>query len=111
MPTTASAWSCAARDHYEDAVYEHMRAASLQHNRARTHSNLGIALARTGQVDWAIRAFEQAAQLAPNEAFPHRCLARLYHGPKRDRIRARHHAAEMLRCQKLFREARLSLAK
>ena len=78
---------------YEDAVFEHMRAASLQHNRPRIHANLGIALARTGQVDWAIRAFEQASQLAPDEPFPHRCLARLYHGPKKDRVRARHHAA------------------
>ena len=89
--------------HYEDAVYEHMRAASLQHNRAQTHTNLGIALARTGQVDWAIRAFEQAVELAPDEPFPHRCLARLYHGPKRDRARARQHAAEMLRCRQLLR--------
>jgi tetratricopeptide (TPR) repeat protein len=89
---------------YEDAVYEHMRAASLQHNRARIHANLGIALARTRQVDWAIRAFEQAAQLAPDEPFPHRCLARLYFGPKKDRVRARHHAAEMVRCRKVLRE-------
>jgi tetratricopeptide (TPR) repeat protein len=89
---------------FEDAVFEHMRAASLQHNRARIHANLGIALARTGQVDWAIRAFEQASQLAPDEPFPHRCLARLYHGPKRDRPRARQHVVEMLRCRKLIRE-------
>ncbi len=89
--------------HYEDAVYEHMRAASLQHNRAQTHANLGIALARTGRVDWAIRAFEQATALAPDEPFPHRCLARLYHGPKKDRERARQHAAEMLRCRNLVR--------
>ena len=91
--------------HYEDAVYEHMRAASLQHNRAQTHANLGIALARTGQVDWAIRAFEQAVALAPDEPFPHRCLARLYHGPKKDRARARQYAAEMLRCRHLVRAA------
>ena len=90
--------------HYEDAAFEHMRAASLQHNRPQTHVNLGIALARTGQVDWAIRAFEQAVKLYPDQAFAHRCLARLYHGPKRDRDRARHHAAEMLRCRKLVHD-------
>ena len=89
---------------YEDAVYEHMRSAALQHGRVQTHVNLGIALSRTGQVDWAIRAFEQAVELAPDEPFPHRCLARLYHGPKQDRTRARHHAVEMLRCRKLTRE-------
>ena len=95
---------------YEDAIYEHMRAASLQHNRAQTHTNLGISLARTGQVDWAIRAFEQAVRLAPDEPFPHRCLARLYHGPKRDRDRARQHAAEMLRCRKLFHDRQAAAA-
>ncbi len=89
---------------YEDAVYEHMRSAALQHERMQTHVNLGIALTRAGQVDWAIRAFEQAAQLAPDAPFPHRCLARLYHGPKKDRTLARHHLAEMLRCRKLARE-------
>ena len=96
--------------HYEDAVYEHMRAASLQHNRPQTHTNLGVALARTGQVDWAIRAFEQAVALAPDEPFPHRCLARLYHGPKRDRPRARQHAAEMLRCRQLYRARQTAAA-
>ena len=89
---------------YEDAVYEHMRSAALQHGRMQTHVNLGIALTRAGQVDWAVRAFEQAVQLAPDAPFPHRCLARIYHGPKQDRDRARHHAAEMLRCRKLARE-------
>ena len=95
--------------HYEGAVYEHMRAASLQHNRPQTHTNLGVALARTGQVDWAIRAFEQAVELAPDEPFPHRCLARLYYGPKKDRIRARQHAAEMLRCRNLFRAGQVAV--
>ncbi len=94
--------------HYEDAVYEHLRAASLQHNRAQTHTNLGIALARTGQVDWAIQAFEQAVKLAPDEPFPHRCLARLYHGPKKNRDRARQHAAEMLRCRNLYRAGQVA---
>ncbi len=89
---------------YEDAVFHHMRSASLQHRRMQTHVNLGIALTRAGQVDWAIRAFEQAVELAPDAPFPHRCLARLYHGPKKDHARARHHLAEMLRCRQLVRE-------
>ncbi len=82
---------------YEDAVYEHMRAASLQHDRAQTHINLGVALVKNGQPDWAARAFEVAAELAPADPFPHRLLARLYFSIKKDRERARHHAAEMLR--------------
>ncbi len=89
---------------YEDAIYEHMRAAALQHHRAQTHVNLGIALAQSGQTDWAIRAFEQGAQLAPDQPFPHRCLARLYFSKKKDRARARFHAEEMLRRRHAQRE-------
>ena len=88
----------------EEAVGEHMRAASLQHHRAQTHLNLGVALAQNGQTDWAIRAFEVAAELAPDEPFPHRCLARMYFSAKQDRERARHHAAEMLRRRHAMRE-------
>ena len=95
---------------YEDAIYEHMRAAALQHHRAQTHINLGIALAQGGQVDWAIRAFEQGAQLAPEQPFPHRCLARLYFSKKKDRARARFHAEEMLRRRHALRERRETVA-
>ena len=89
---------------YEDAIYEHMRAASLQHYRSQTHVHLGIALASHGQLDWAVRAFEVAAELAPGEPFPHRCLARLYFSGKKDRVRARFHAEEMLRRRHAMRD-------
>ena len=81
-----------------------MRAASIQHHRPQTHVNLGVALANSGQYDWAARAFEVAAELAPDEPFPHRCLARLYFSFKKDRERARHHAEEMLRRRHLMAE-------
>ena len=90
----------------EEAIFEHMRATSLQHHRAQSHVNLGIALAKNGQIDWAVRAFEVAADLAPDEPFPHRCLARLYFSAKKDRERARFHAEEMLRRRERLRTRR-----
>ncbi|MEP7015240.1 MAG: alkaline phosphatase family protein [Verrucomicrobiota bacterium] len=75
----------------EDSVYEHMRAVSLQHDRPQTHINLGISLAKTRQIPWAIRAFNVAAELAPTEPFPHRCLSRIYRRLAPDREKARHH--------------------
>ena len=76
---------------YEDAVYHHMRSAALQHARPATHVHLGMALARTGQIDWAVRAFEVAVELAPNHTFAHRCLVHLYRRAKNDPIKAREH--------------------
>ena len=82
------------RGQLEDAIYEHMRAASLMHHRAQTHVNLGIALTNAKQVDWAIRAFSVAADLAPEQPFPHRCLAQVYRHVKRDREKAREHTLQ-----------------
>lgn len=93
----------------DDALFHHMRAASLLHVRAQTHSNLGITLAQRGEIDWAIRAFEVAAKLAPEEPFPHRCLARLYFSARKDRAKAREHAAHMLRLRAALRERRPGL--
>ena len=75
----------------EDALYEHMLSSSLLHERPQTHINLGIALALTNQIDWAIRAFTIAAEMAPNQPFPHRCLAQIYRRTKKDREKARAH--------------------
>ncbi len=86
---------------YEDAVYEHMRAASLQHDRAQTHVNLGLSLLRTRQFNWAIRAFHVASELAPQEPYPHRCLARIYRRILPDREKAVHH---LLRARELRRK-------
>ena len=86
---------------FEDSVFEHMRAVSLQHDRAQTHINLGISLARSRQFNWAIRAFEVAAELAPAEPYPHRCLARIYRRMLPDREKARGH---LLRARDLRRK-------
>lgn len=85
----------------EDSVYEHMRAASLQHDRPQTHINLGISLVGTRQVDWAIRAFEVASELAPEEPYPHLCLGRIYRRVRPDREKAREH---LLRARDLRRQ-------
>jgi Flp pilus assembly protein TadD len=83
---------------YEDAVYEHMCAASLQHDRAQTHVNLGLSLLRVRKINWAIRAFAVATELAPEEPYPHRCLARIYRTFQKDAVKARHH---LLRAREL----------
>jgi predicted AlkP superfamily phosphohydrolase/phosphomutase/Flp pilus assembly protein TadD len=85
---------------FEEAVHEHMRAVSLQHDRAQSHVNLGISLVRVRQIDWAIRAFTVASELAPNQPYPHRCLARIYRQIRPDREKARHH---LLRARELRR--------
>jgi Flp pilus assembly protein TadD len=77
-----------------------MQSVSLQHDRPQTHINLGISLARTGQVDWAIRAFEVAAELAPEQPYPHRCLARVYRHLLPNREKARHHLLEARRLRR-----------
>ena len=78
---------------YEDSVYEHTRAATLLHHRAQTHLNLGLSLVMSKQVDWAIRAFSIASELAPKNPLPHRYLARTYRLLKDDEQRARQHMA------------------
>ena len=89
---------------YEDAVYEHTRAATLFHDRPQTHMNLGIALAMSEQFDWAIRAFSVAAELAPENPLPHRWLTKLYRRVKKDDDKAREHARAWAQLRKRFFE-------
>jgi predicted AlkP superfamily phosphohydrolase/phosphomutase/tetratricopeptide (TPR) repeat protein len=74
-----------------DAVHEHMLSIALLHYRPQTHIHLGLALAETGQIDWAIRAFNVALEQNPNNPFPHRCLAQLYARGKQDAVQAERH--------------------
>ena len=84
-------------------MYEHTRAATLQHAWPSPHVHLGMALARTGQFDWAIRAFEVAVELAPNFLFAHRSLMHLYRRVKGNEEKAREHfeRVQELRRQRL----------
>lgn len=81
---------------HEEAIYEHMKSIALHHDNAAAHVNLGIALADAKQLEWAIRAFETAADLAPEWPYPHRCLYQLYKRGKRDMARAREHMTRAL---------------
>ncbi len=89
---------------YEDAIYEHTRSAALLHHRPQTHVHLGLALIAGEQIDWAIRAFEVAAEVAPKNPYPHRCLARLYRLVKHDEERARQHIAVALELRRNLRK-------
>jgi Flp pilus assembly protein TadD len=68
-----------------------MQSIALLHYLPQTHANLGLALAETGQFDWAIRAFEVALEQNPHNPFPHRCLARIYREIKNDPQKADEH--------------------
>ncbi len=74
-----------------EAVHEHMQSIGLLHYRPQTHIHLGLALAETGQIDWAIRAFNVALEQNPSNPFPHRCLAQLYEREKKDPAQADEH--------------------
>ena len=85
---------------YEDAIYEHMRAAALQHLRPQTHVNLGIALTNAQQFDWAIRAFSVAAEMSPTHPLPHRWLSMIYRRVKKDEVKAREHMRTFAKLQR-----------
>ncbi len=76
---------------HEDAVYEHMRSIALVEDRPDTHIHLGMALTSCKRYEWAIRAFETAAKLAPQSPFPHRCLYQVYRRELRNELKAREH--------------------
>ncbi|RJP32667.1 MAG: hypothetical protein C4547_13175 [Phycisphaerales bacterium] len=73
------------------AVEKHMRSIALLHGRPQVHFHLGLALAEVGRLDWAIRAFHVALELAPDMAAAHRCLAELYERGKKDPEKAEEH--------------------
>ena len=84
--TTASAWSSAAGESTRMPCTSTCAPPRSSTTGRAPHINLGIALARTGQVDWAIRAFEQATQIAPDEGssapLPGAALPRPEAGPR-----------------------------
>jgi predicted AlkP superfamily phosphohydrolase/phosphomutase/tetratricopeptide (TPR) repeat protein len=76
---------------FEEAASEALLAVSLQHFAPLGHFNLGIALARLGQRDRAILAFETSLTILPGLAAAHRWLGVLYSGPSGDAVRAARH--------------------
>ncbi len=73
------------------AVREHMQSIALLHYRPQTHVHLGLALAEVGRIPWAIRAFNVALEMNPDNLVAHRALAALYERVKKDPARAREH--------------------
>ncbi|HEY1679302.1 MAG TPA: alkaline phosphatase family protein [Candidatus Sulfotelmatobacter sp.] len=76
---------------FEEAASEALLAVSLQHFAPLGHFNLGIALARLGQRDRAVLAFETALTILPGLAAAHRWLGVLYSQPGGDAVRAARH--------------------
>jgi predicted AlkP superfamily phosphohydrolase/phosphomutase/tetratricopeptide (TPR) repeat protein len=86
---------------FDDAASEALLAVSLQHFAPLGHFNLGIALARLGQRERAILAFETSLTMLPGLAAAHRWLGVLYSQPGGDNVRAARHRYlhELLRSQ------------
>lgn len=87
----------------DDALFEHMQSAALLHHRPETHVNLGLTLIRLRDVDWAIRAFGVAAELAPEHPLPQRLLAQAYRRFKKDPASARQHHEKAMRLRRAMR--------
>lgn len=76
---------------FQEAASEALIAVGLQHFAPLGHFNLGIALARLGQRDRAILAFETSLTILPGLAAAHRWLGLLYSQPGGDAVKAARH--------------------
>jgi predicted AlkP superfamily phosphohydrolase/phosphomutase/tetratricopeptide (TPR) repeat protein len=76
---------------FEEAASEALIAVGLQHFAPLGHFNLGIALARLGQRERAILAFETSLTVLPGLAAAHRWLGVLYAQPGGDAVKAARH--------------------
>ncbi|MGI8437573.1 MAG: alkaline phosphatase family protein [Chthoniobacterales bacterium] len=81
-----------------------LRAVSLLHRLPLAHFNLGVALARSGDLERARVAFETALTFQPGMVNAHRFLARLHAGENEKA--ARHHRQEIQRLLRLRPQAR-----
>ena len=75
----------------EEAATEALIAVGLQHFSPLGHFNLGVALARLGQRDRAMLAFETSLTMLPGLAAAHRWLGALYAHPGGDAVKAARH--------------------
>ena len=78
----------------QETVDAALRAVGLLHRLPVAHFNLGVALARGGQPERAIVAFETALQFAPRMHNAHRYLATLHRANGGDLKKAAFHRAE-----------------
>jgi len=71
-----------------------LRAVGLLHRLPLAHFNLGVAMARSGENERAILAFETALRFQPKMINAHRYLAMLYRQEGGDSEKARYHQSE-----------------
>ncbi len=76
---------------FEEAASEALIAVGLQHFAPLGHFNLGMALARLGERERAILAFETSLTILPGLAAAHRWLGVLYSQAGGDRVKAARH--------------------
>jgi predicted AlkP superfamily phosphohydrolase/phosphomutase/Tfp pilus assembly protein PilF len=76
---------------FEEAASEALIAVGIQHFAPLGHFNLGVALARLGQRERAVLAFETSLTILPGLAASHRWLGVLYSQPGGDRVKAARH--------------------
>jgi predicted AlkP superfamily phosphohydrolase/phosphomutase/tetratricopeptide (TPR) repeat protein len=76
---------------FEEAASEALMAVGLQHFSPLGHFNLGISLARLGQRERAILAFETSLTIMPGLAAAHRWLGMLYAQPGGDAVKSARH--------------------
>jgi len=78
----------------QETVDTALRALSLLHRLPVAHFNLGVAMARSGESERAILAFETALRFQPNMVNAHRYLATLHQNNGGDRAKAAFHRQE-----------------
>jgi predicted AlkP superfamily phosphohydrolase/phosphomutase/tetratricopeptide (TPR) repeat protein len=78
----------------QETVDTALRAVSLLHRLPMAHFNLGVAMARSGESERAIVAFETALRFQPNMANAHRYLATLHRNNGGDPEKATFHRRE-----------------
>jgi predicted AlkP superfamily phosphohydrolase/phosphomutase/tetratricopeptide (TPR) repeat protein len=78
----------------QETVDTALRAVSLLHRLPIAHFNIGVAMARSGEPERAIVAFETALRFRPDMVNAHRYLATLYGNNGGDKTKANFHRQE-----------------
>ncbi|MGH8165533.1 MAG: tetratricopeptide repeat protein, partial [Rhodanobacteraceae bacterium] len=80
-----------------------LQAVSLLHSLPLAHFNLGVAMARSGETERAIVAFETALRFNPDYLNAHRYLAMLHNAEGGDPEKLQHHRREIVRLSRARR--------
>jgi predicted AlkP superfamily phosphohydrolase/phosphomutase/tetratricopeptide (TPR) repeat protein len=93
----------------QEAADEALTALGLVYRLTRGHFNLGLALARSGEFEKAVVAFQTAVRCGPNHLNAHRMLAMLYRRHLKNETLAESHRNEVKRIQQQTENSRGSL--